>query len=146
MLTNGSFLRYSSSTPLIHRDLANAHAEDGDELERSLTGIASNLPGLQQRGIHWSEVQVMVILDGRAKASSSMIDYLSAIQLYDRSLLMEERNDDPVTMHLFERTVELPSHQTQREFYLPLPISLALKEKNGGKLNSHLWTFMAFAQ
>lgn len=122
-----------------------AYNEDGDELHRTLTGVASNLPGLQKAGLHWSEVQVMLVLDGRAKASASMIDYLTSIHLFDPSLLQEVHRGKPTVMHLFERTVELSSNATQREFYLPLPVSLALKEKNGGKLNSHLWTFMAFS-
>jgi hypothetical protein len=90
---------------------------------------------------------VIVILDGRLKMSTSMGDYLKSIALLDETLLVEAHHGGkPVVMHMFERTLELPSHATQREYRLPLPCSLALKEKNGGKLNSHLWTFMAFAQ
>ena len=39
----------------------------------------------------------------------------------------------------------MPKHDTQREYHFPLQLIFALKEKNGGKLNSHLWFFNAFA-
>ncbi len=35
---------------------------------------------------------------------------------------------------------------TQREYYKPLQVALVIKEKNGGKLNSHLWFFAAFVK
>ena len=40
----------------------------------------------------------------------------------------------------------MPKHDTQREYHFPLQIIFALKEKNGGKLNSHLWLLMGVAQ
>lgn len=41
-----------------------------------------------------------------------------------------------------------PSSRPHRpgEFYDPLQTVLVVKEKNGGKLNSHLWFFMGFMQ
>ena len=39
----------------------------------------------------------------------------------------------------------MPKHDTQREYHFPLQLIFALKEKNGGKLNSHLWLFMGIA-
>jgi cellulose synthase/poly-beta-1,6-N-acetylglucosamine synthase-like glycosyltransferase len=82
-------------------------------------------------------------------------------------------------MHLFERSIELPKHKSQREYHYPLQCILALKvtrwpcfhshahtcrsapaesihgvtfaaasclqERNGGKLNSHLWFFSGFS-
>ncbi len=35
---------------------------------------------------------------------------------------------------------------TIHRYYKPLQIALAVKEKNGGKLNSHLWFFSAFVK
>ncbi len=37
-------------------------------------------------------------------------------------------------------------HVRQKGFYPPMQILFALKEKNGGKLDSHLWFFHAFAE
>ena len=51
--------------------------EDGDELRRTLTGIAANLSTAQKMGLHWSEVCVFIIMDGREKISSSMVDYVA---------------------------------------------------------------------
>ena len=119
--------------------------EEGDELRRSLTGIASNLTALQAVGLHWSEIAVLIIIDGREKVNCTMIDELTGLSLFDGSLLKESHHGRPVVLHLFERTVELPRHATQRLYFPPLQIALAIKEKNGGKLNSHLWAFTAFA-
>ena len=52
----------------------------------------------------------------------------------------------PVTCHIFERSMELPKHSSQREYFKPLQMLLAVKEKNGGKLNSHLWFFSGFCR
>lgn len=38
--------------------LVTAYNEAGDELQRTLGGVAANLKGLSARGLHWSEVQV----------------------------------------------------------------------------------------
>lgn len=50
-----------------------------------------------------------------------------------------------VTVHCFERSVELPKNMQQREYHYPLQVLIAIKERNGGKLNSHLWMFNGFA-
>jgi hypothetical protein len=46
-------------------------------LESTLKGIASNLVTLGKAGLHWSEVTVIVILDGKDKASNSMMSTCS---------------------------------------------------------------------
>ena len=66
------------------------------------SGIAENLPDLQRAGLHWSEVAVVVIVDGRDRASTSMFEYATnVLQVFDSSLLKFYRNDNPVTMHFF---------------------------------------------
>ena len=60
------------------------------------------------------------------------------------SLLKMEHMGKLVTMHLFERTIQLSKSRSQREYYLPMQVVFALKEKNGGKLNSHLWYMSGF--
>ena len=49
--------------------------ETGDDLKRTLEGIAANLPGLFRAGMHWSELCVAVILDGRDRAHPSMLSF-----------------------------------------------------------------------
>ena len=51
--------------------------EDGDELRRTLTGIAANLSTAHKVGLHWSEVVVIILIDGRDRISPSMVDYAS---------------------------------------------------------------------
>ena len=68
-------------------------------------GIADNLPELQRNGLHWSEVAVAILVDGRDRASASMLEYASStLQVYDESLLKFYKNDAPVTMHFFGKT------------------------------------------
>ena len=50
-----------------------AYTEAGDELQRTLAGVAANLPSLQSAGLHWSEIQVLLVLDGRAKDRKSVV-------------------------------------------------------------------------
>jgi chitin synthase len=122
--------------------------EEGDELARTLEGIAANLPGLAKaHGVHWSEVLVVACIDGRERMSASMLDYVThGLRLYDAGILTLAHRGRPVTMHVFERTVELPRHAAQREYHFPLQLVLAVKERNGGKLNSHLWFFTGFCR
>lgn len=65
-------------------------------------GIADNLPELQRNGLHWSEVAVVVLVDGRDRASATLLEYASnTLQVYDQSLLRFYKADAPVTMHFF---------------------------------------------
>ncbi len=123
-----------------------AYNEEGDELRRTLRGFAANLPFLEKAGLHWSEVAVCVIIDGLDRASPSMLDYCANdLRVYDPTLLRSQHLRLPVSMHLFERTVEIARHETQREYHFPLQLTLAIKTQNGGKLNSHLWFFSGFS-
>jgi CheY-like chemotaxis protein len=66
------------------------------------TGIAENLPSLQKAGLHWSEVAVAVLVDGRERAAPSMLEYASSVlKVYDPTLLRFFKHDAPVTMHFF---------------------------------------------
>lgn len=48
--------------------------------------------------------------------------------------------------HTFERTVEMPKHHTNSEYFLPLQTIFMVKARNGGKLNSHLFFFKGFCE
>ena len=90
---------------------------------------------------------VFIVIDGREKMSKSMMEYLEKdLKVWDSTMVMQEHRNNEVTCHLFEKTIDLPKHSSQREYYKPLQIALAVKEKNGGKLNSHLWFFSAFVK
>lgn len=121
--------------------------EVGRELDLTLKAIGANLEPLRRVcGIDWKEIFVLCIQDGRSKMSSSLEKWLIKHYLWDRRMLLAEHQGAPVTCHLFERTLHLPRSRTNREYFPPLQIGFASKEKNGGKLNSHLWAFSAFAR
>lgn len=121
--------------------------EDDDELDRSLKGVASNLEALQRYRLSWENVLVVMLVDGRSKANPKTLKYMKEkLHIYDESMILERLNHSDVTMHMFERTVALPKHTAQNKYYPPLQLMLALKERNGGKLNSHLWYFAGFCK
>ena len=65
---------------------------------------------------------------------------------YDPALVLPSFHGADVTMHIFEKTVELSRHASQREYYPPMQLMVGLKARNGGKLNSHLWFFTAICR
>lgn len=125
-----------------------AYNEDGDELKQTIRAVASNLDDISAKyGIGTKEILTILILDGRQKMSSSMEQYLmNTLGVYDKSVLLSAYRGDPVTCHVFEKTVELPKYSSQASSFQPLSLLIAVKEKNGGKLNSHLWLFQAFCR
>ena len=121
--------------------------EEVEELKMSLRGVAENLSYLAVVGIDWTQVQVVIVADGRNKLSESVQEYLTKdLLLYYEDLLLESHKGNSVTMHLYEKTIELARHSSQRQYFFPMQVLFALKEKNGGKLNSHLWFFSAFCR
>lgn len=119
--------------------------EDGDELQRSLEGIAANLSSLQALGYSWKEIAVVVIIDGEEKANPSLLEYAEQkLKVFDGSLMTSKRKDGkPVTMHFFESSCQLSEYKLSNSYYPPLQVIFALKARNGGKLNSHLWLLSA---
>jgi chitin synthase len=124
--------------------------EKRDELKRTLTGIAENLKYLCEK-LHiadfWKEVVVCIVSDGRTRANADTIDYLTEIGACSPSLIEKglEKYGDEVSCHLFESTVKLVSNATMNEYHLPMQMMFALKERNGGKIDSHWWYFAGFA-
>lgn len=120
--------------------------EHADELKRSLRGVADNLDQLEP-ALLWEEFAVCIVVDGRHKMSKSVLQFAEKeLKLFDPDLVKVEHNGAPVTAHIFEKSVELAKHTSQREYFKPLQMILCIKERNGGKLNSHLWYFSAFCR
>ena len=89
---------------------------------------------------------VYIVLDGREKMSASVKKYLEeTLHLWDEEMLLKTHHGSDVTCHIFQRTVIMRRPGTDGDVFLPLQIVLAVKEKNGGKLNSHLWFFRGLA-
>ncbi|CAK4411240.1 unnamed protein product [Aphanomyces euteiches] len=122
--------------------------EHGDELKGTLTGLAKGLRYMcKEYGVdYWKHVAVAVVSDGRTKASPSCLEYLNGLGSFDEEIMTVTSLGVDTLMHLFESTVQLPENPTFESFYPPLQLIYALKEHNGGKLNSHLWFFNAFSE
>jgi chitin synthase len=58
-------------------------------------------------------------------------------------------NADPstyATVHIFERSLQMIEDTNHEVFYQPMQTIFAMKERNGGKLDSHDWFFNGFAE
>lgn len=85
---------------------------------------------------------VVIVVDGREKMSKSVEEYCrNALHLWQPEQVQLTDDGNAVSCHMFEKTVILPKHSSQNKNYSPLQVALVVKEKNGGKLNSHLWFF-----
>eukprot|EP00937_MAST-01D_sp_MAST-1D-sp2_P000971 g971.t1 len=110
----------------------------------------------------WQEVCVCIVSDGRREANPGTLDYIGrTLNCYSASMMDEDLFDDddpqsqkshhthkdaePTTMHLFEVTRVIQDQVEGWTAEQPLQMMFALKELNGGKLDSHLWFFNAFA-
>lgn len=59
-----------------------------------------------------------VVYDGRDRVDKGMMQYLERkIHVMDSDMLLATHKNNPVTMHLFEKTVSLVKHESQREHY-----------------------------
>ncbi len=89
---------------------------------------------------------VFIVIDGREKMSPSVAKYAQeTLKIWDPDMLLFSHENNEVTCHIFQRTVVFPVPGVEDGFYDPLQVVFVVKEKNGGKLNSHLWFFHAFA-
>jgi cellulose synthase/poly-beta-1,6-N-acetylglucosamine synthase-like glycosyltransferase len=150
--------------------------EEGEELNLSLTAIAENLEAMRAGGVPWYEVSpgmvkrrrrettsvghgvtfghvacvqfcIFIVIDGRAKMTQTVVDFCTnVLKIWNNDMLRLQHRNNEVTCHIFQRTVRLPVPGKPQEFFDPLQLCLVVKEKNGGKLNSHLWYFRAFCE
>eukprot|EP00475_Leptophrys_vorax_P012055 TRINITY_DN1849_c0_g1_i16.p1 TRINITY_DN1849_c0_g1~~TRINITY_DN1849_c0_g1_i16.p1 ORF type:complete len:677 (-),score=134.14 TRINITY_DN1849_c0_g1_i16:57-2087(-) len=124
--------------------------EDADFLERTLLGIARNIDYLCSRYEEeavWKDVVVCILADGKSKMKNCALQYLKRIGLYtEPPLVAHARKDDrqDVSVHLFQSVVELEECKSTGAKHKPIQMMFALKEKNGGKLDSHWWFFSGF--
>ncbi|OQR94669.1 chitin synthase (Chitin-UDP-GlcNac-transferase) [Thraustotheca clavata] len=122
--------------------------EEGSELLGTLTGLAKGLAYMcKEYGANfWQQVAVAVVSDGRTKASKTCLEYLNGLGAFDEEIMTVTSLGVDVQMHLFESTLQLVENLNFENYYPPLQLIYALKENNGGKLNSHLWFFNAFSE
>nr|P48017.1 RecName: Full=Chitin synthase; AltName: Full=Chitin-UDP acetyl-glucosaminyl transferase [Saprolegnia monoica]AAC49743.1 chitin synthase [Saprolegnia monoica] len=113
--------------------------EEGSEILGTLTGLAKGLGYMckEYGQDFWQEVAVAIVSDGRTKASKTCLEYLNGLGAFDEEI-----------MTVTSLGVDTPAgeNQTFENYFPPLQVIYALKENNGGKLNSHLWFFNAFSE
>jgi chitin synthase len=124
--------------------------EQREELDRTLKGVAENIEYLGERlgdAEFWKRVVVCIVSDGRTKANSDTLDYLTEQGLFSPTLIEKGlgKYGDDIHLHLFEAVVRLRSSQTMNEFHVPMQTMFALKERNGGKIDSHWWCLLGIA-
>ncbi|CAG8612887.1 4040_t:CDS:2, partial [Racocetra persica] len=78
------------------------------------------------------------------------LNVLSAIRCYQDGIMQDSVRRKPITVHLFEYTTQLIVDndfkvQGKNNNIPPVQVMFCLKEKNAKKLNSHRWSFNAFA-
>lgn len=110
--------------------------EEPRDVAHTLSALANSLQMLKQRtDIEWDECGVVLLVDGRSTLSEELKHFLAhEIRIYDESLLELTYDGSDTTVHLFERSVELPKHQTQRSYHDPLQMSLAVKERESSPI------------
>jgi chitin synthase len=123
--------------------------EDDKELMRTLRGTCQNLQHMSKiEGPDvWKKFAVVIVIDGRTKANKETLNYAAANGFFNPDLMEEAlgQSDLHPTMHIFEYTAQLKEDENFEKRFPPLQIIFAIKEHNGGKLDSHLWFFNAFA-
>ncbi|KAI8144107.1 glycosyltransferase family 2 protein [Fennellomyces sp. T-0311] len=130
--------------------------EDEILLSRTLHGIMKNIAHLCGRkrsrtwGVDsWTKVVVCIMADGRDKINPRVLDFLSALGVYQEGVAKNFVNTKQVHAHIYEYTTQL-SLNPQLNFkgavdnIVPTQILFCLKEKNQRKINSHRWFFQAF--
>ena len=123
--------------------------EDDKELVRTLRGVCGNvqhMAAVEGEGV-WKKICVCIVLDGRTKANTDMLHYSAAQGFFDETLMDDALSNQSldIRMHLFEYTTQLKQDESFEKRFPPMQIIFAMKEHNGGKLDSHLWYFNAFA-
>ncbi|CAG8539426.1 5863_t:CDS:2 [Dentiscutata erythropus] len=98
----------------------------------------------------WQKIVVLIVSDGRNKINKWTLNVLSAMGCYQDGIMQDCVKKKAVTAHLFEYTTQL---MVDNDFNVkgkdynipPVQVMFCLKEINAKKLNSHRWSFNAFA-
>jgi cellulose synthase/poly-beta-1,6-N-acetylglucosamine synthase-like glycosyltransferase len=132
--------------------------EGHEELRRTMYGIVENVRYIGEKTGEpdfWKNVLIVIVSDGRTQANTATLEYLERKNVMSKEALnrgMQKYGED-ISVHLFTSTVsQLRKSQTSPyfeemdsfRFQVPVQIMFALKERNGGKIDSHWWFFMGF--
>jgi hypothetical protein len=88
-----------------------AYNEPKRELARTLRGVLQNLQSLvNHEGFEfWERFAVCFVFDGRHKASSSSLQFLSELGIYNSDILLDGKQCPDVQLHLLEFTAQIPA-------------------------------------
>ena len=133
--------------------------EDDVLFARTMAGVFKNIEYMcSLKGKHkglwdengWKKIVVCVVNDGRAKLDARTKAVMTALGVYQQSVMVDEVNQKPVTSHLFEYTTKVGIDlrkgivETKPGLGCPVQMIFCLKEKNQKKINSHRWALQAF--
>ena len=132
------------------------YAEDDEELDGTLRGVCANIknfPEYDDIAVSWQEIAVCIVSDGRLKANAKCLEYAEDIGIFDKEILYKYGNPGQkpwggtwdTYMHMFEYSPQLKEDKNFEKCFPPMQVMFGLKERNGGKLDSHLWFFNAFS-
>jgi chitin synthase len=124
------------------------YSEEAKELDFTLKhGICENIINFAscglQKTITWENIAVVIVSDGYQKVNKSTLQYATDYGFFDERLLYEYKTPN-VSMHLFEFTTQF--EKSKNKYFPPLQTIFAIKQHNGGKLDSHYWFFTAFCK
>ncbi|BGP33612.1 Chitin synthase, class 3 [Rhodotorula toruloides] len=131
--------------------------EDEELFCRTLHGVMKNVAQLCKRKKSatwgpdaWKKIVVCIVADGRKAVHPRVLDCLSALGVYQPSVMTNAIDNQPVACHLFENTIQMSiapdlTFRGLEKGIMPCQVMFALKEKNAKKINSHRWALQAFA-
>ncbi|CAG8438119.1 7664_t:CDS:2 [Dentiscutata heterogama] len=98
----------------------------------------------------WQKIVMLIVSDGCNKINKRTLNVLSAMGCYQDGIMQDCVKKRAITAHLFKYTTQL---MVDNDFNVkgkdysipPVQIMFCLKEINAKKLNSHHWSFNAFA-
>ncbi|MES1911772.1 MAG: hypothetical protein MHM6MM_004150 [Cercozoa sp. M6MM] len=134
--------------------------EPWEQLALTLASIAQNISVLcTLRGSQeaWKGISVWLLADGIDKMDQSTVDSLNRLGLFDFKAA-RKRTDcadgrpDQQQIHIFESRVRFQREveggvgvHTKQVTYAPINLFIAAKQRNGGKLDSHIWFYDVLA-
>lgn len=118
--------------------------EHGDELARTLQGILENHENYVKSGGNWHDVVLCIVSDGVTKISESCLEFSQSFGLINQDDM--EELEQPCDVHMWYSIPEVEKDSNaMASNFPPLQILYILKEKNAGKLHSHMWAFNGIA-
>jgi len=103
------------------------------ELMICVTVSCKEADGSLQKTLRAIAAAVCIIVDGRTNMPFDVANYASrTMRIFDSTLIELRYAGRDTTMHVFERSVEMPKHTMAREYFPPLQLIFGVTEHPGG--------------